>query len=185
MYMDQDDITIETDGREEMGGSEDELEARESKEGAKVAKVKKELEVAKQEKQEYLDGWQRAKADYVNALKRFEEEKRSAVDLGKVKAAKAFIPAIDSLLRAEAAGQISDAFAGIAKLLHTAATDLGLTRFGAVGDSFDPIHHEALGQDEAKSESEDETISAVLEEGWKSGDQVVRAAKVRVAQWQG
>ena len=178
----QDDITIERDGREEDGLSEEELEVRESRVDGKLQKVKKELEVVKKEKQEYLDGWQRAKADYVNALKRFEGEKKGAMDLGALKAAKAFLPAIDSLERAEAVGDVPESFKGIAKQLHDAAHSLGLTKFGAVGDAFDPMHHEALGQDIATSPEEDETVSAVLEQGWKLHETVVRPAKVRVAQ---
>lgn len=184
-YMDHDDdITIERDGREEDAMSEEELEARESRVDSKLEKVKKELESVKKEKQEYLDGWQRAKADYVNALKRFEEEKKGAMDQGALKAAKAFIPAIDSLERAEAAGEIPDSFKGISKQLHDGAQSLGLTKFGAVGEGFDPMLHEALGQDAAESLEQDDTVSAVLEQGWKLHDRVVRPAKVRVAQFE-
>ena len=180
-----DDITIERDGREEDAMSEEELEARESRVDSKLQKVKKELEAVKKEKQEYLDGWQRAKADYVNALKRFEEEKRGAVDLGALKAAKAFLPAIDSLERAEAAGEVPESFKGIAKQLHDGAGSLGLTKFGMPGEPFDPELHEALGQDAAESKELDDTVSAVLEQGWKLHDRVVRPAKVRVAQFEG
>jgi uncharacterized protein YukE len=63
--MNDDDVTLERDGAEEDGHSEEELEAMESKADSKVAKIKKELEDCKEEKQQYLDGWQRAKADYV------------------------------------------------------------------------------------------------------------------------
>ena len=69
------------------------------------------------------------------------------------------------------------------KQLEGAVAKLGLTQFGAVGDMFDPMMHEALGQDEAKSADEDDTITAVLETGWKMGEQVVRPAKVRVAHY--
>jgi molecular chaperone GrpE len=177
---DEDDITIEGYTREE-GGSEDDLEASEAQAGAKVAKVKKELEQVKQEKQEYLDGWQRAKADYVNALKRFEAEKKVAVQLGVVKAAHAFLPAMDSLARAEATGEIPETFQGIAKQLHDAAKSLGMVQFGATGEAFDPMLHEALGQDSTDDAALDDTITAVLEQGWKAGELVVRPAKVRVA----
>ncbi|MCI0597877.1 nucleotide exchange factor GrpE, partial [Candidatus Parcubacteria bacterium] len=97
MADEQDDVTVEADGSEELGkGGTDAA--------AKVTKLKKELEQVKKEKQEYLDGWQRAKADYVNALKRFEEEKRMGIELGKMLSIGAFLPVIDSLLRAEAVG---------------------------------------------------------------------------------
>ena len=178
--MNDDDLIIEADGSEE-GGSEEELEAMESSASGKVAKLKKELETVKKEKQEYLDGWQRAKADYVNAVKRFEEERFAAATLGKMAALKSFITPMDSLERARSAGEIPESFLGIAKQLEEAAKAHGLVQFGAIGEQFDPALHEALGQDPAGSEAEDDTITAVLEPGWKMGDTVIRPAKVRVA----
>lgn len=177
--QDHDDVTIEADGLEE-GGSEEELEAMEGRADHKVAKLKKELEQAKKEKQEYLDGWQRAKADYVNAAKRFEEDRLKAVTLGKFAAFKAFLPAMDSLLRAKASGEIPESFQGIAKQLEDAAQSHGLMPFGEAGERFDPMLHEALGQDEAPSADQDDTVSAVLEQGWKVGEEVIRPARVRV-----
>lgn len=169
-----DDVVVEADGSEELS-KEDAADA-----SGKTAKLKKELETAKKERQEYLDGWQRAKADYVNALKRFEDEKKSAVMLGTAISARAFIPAMDSLTRAEASGEIPEAFSGIVKQLHEAVKTLGLEKFGAVGEAFDPNLHEALGQDQTDDAGKDDTISAVLECGWKSREAVIRPAKVRV-----
>lgn len=177
MADENDDVVIEADGSEELGGKGADA-------GAKVAKLKAELEQARKEKQEYLDGWQRAKADYVNALKRFETDKLGAIEIGKVVAVRNFIPTMDSLERAEAAGEVPEAFKGIAKQLHDAAKALGLEKFGAIGDAFDPNLHEALGQDTAAEESKDETVSAVLEPGWKSKEAIVRPAKVRVARFE-
>lgn len=177
-----DDVTFERDGREEDGMSEEELEATESRVDGKLAKVKKELEAAKKEKQEYLDGWQRAKADYVNALKRFEEEKRSAASQGMAKAVKALLPAYDALERAKAAGELPEGFAGIAKQLESAFSGFGITTIGEVGESFDPNKHEALGTDEADSAEKDDTVSAVLEQGYMIGETVLRPARVRVYQ---
>jgi molecular chaperone GrpE len=180
--MPDEDVTIEADGSEEHGESVEELEASESRADSKVAKLKAELAAAKKEKQEYLDGWQRAKADYVNALKRFEEDKRSAVALGQTKAVLLFMPALDSLARARASGEaMPPGFEAIAKQLEDAAKAIGLTPIGRVGEKFDPSLHEALGQDPAASPDEDDTVTAVLEPGWKAGEAVIRPAKVRVA----
>ncbi len=166
----EDDVIIESDGSEELG----------SEVKDRTGKLKGEIETLRAEKQEYLDGWQRAKADYVNALKRFEEEKKGAVGLGKAIAAAAFLPAMDSLERAEAAGEVPESFKGIAKQLHDAASALGLEKIGTVGEAFDPNLHEALGQDPVEDQGQDDTITAVLEVGWKSRESVVRPAKVRV-----
>lgn len=182
--QDNDDITIERDDTTE-GGSEEELEAMESQADQKVAKLKKEIETLRHERQEYLDGWQRAKADYVNAVKRFEDDRLQALSLGKLAAFKAFLPAMDSLMRAKASGDIPESFAGIAKQLEDAASAHGLVAYGAEGETFDPSLHEALGQDSAESKDEDDTVSAVLEHGWKVGSEVVRPARVRVRHFEG
>lgn len=180
-----DDITIERDGREEDGMSEVELDEQESRADTKLAKLRKELEICKTERQEHLDGWQRAKADYVNALKRFEEEKKEARQTGVVKAAGAFITVMDSLVRAEAAGEIPASFAAIAKQLHDAAHSLGMAPFGTAGDAFNPVEHDALGQDVVTDIALDDTVTVVLEVGWKAGDTVIRPAKVRVGMLEG
>ncbi|MGE5540904.1 MAG: nucleotide exchange factor GrpE [Bacillota bacterium] len=179
-----DEVIIESDGSEERGGSEEELVAMESKIDAKVTKLRAELDQVKKEKQEYLDGWQRAKADYVNALKRFEDEKVRAQAKGVAKAARAFIGVIDTLERAEAAGEVPDAFKAVAKQLHDAATSLGLVQFGSAGETFDPVLHEALGQDPVDSADKDDVVTMVLESGWKTDGEVIRPAKVRVGHFE-
>lgn len=183
--QDNDDVTLERDGAEEDGMSEVELEEQESRADTKLAKLRAELERYKTERQEYMDGWQRAKADYVNALRRFEEEKAEAKQAGIVKSAKAFIGVLDSLARAEQAGAIPESFKGIAKQLHDAAQALGLSPFGTAGETFDPNLHEALGQDVVDAPEKDEQVTAVLEVGWRAGEAVIRPAKVRVGSFEG
>ncbi len=183
MYMhEDDDVVIERDGREEDGMSEEDLEATEARADTKVSKAKKELDACKKEKQEYLDGWQRAKADYVNVLKRFEDEKRAVMLQGTAKAVKAFLPAYDALERAKLAAELPDGFAGIVKQLEGAFAGFGLTGIGEVGEPFDPMRHEALGTDPIDDILKDDTVSAVLEQGYTLGDTVLRPARVRVFQ---
>lgn len=169
--MDSDDVVLEP----EEGAD---------KADAKVVKLKKEIESLKTEKQEYLDGWQRAKADYVNALKRFDEEKASVLEMGKTLSASAFLPALDSLIRAEEHGDIPESFKSIAKQLHEGMNTLGLMQIGEKGEAFDPKLHEALGQDPTSNKEEDDTVSQVLEVGWKGDKAVLRPAKVRVFSYQ-
>ncbi len=146
----------------------------------KVAKLRVELEQCRSEKQEHLDGWQRAKADYVNALKRFDEEKKTERQRGIVKAAETLLPALDALDRAKEHGDIPEGFAGIVKQLENGFFSLGLTAFGEAGDHFDPLLHEALGKDSTNEPEKDDSVSAVLEKGWRIGETVIRPAKVRV-----
>jgi len=180
MQNEQDDITVEKDGTEE-AGNEEELEEQEARAETRIGKLRKELEQCQKDRQEYLDGWQRSKADYVNALKRFDKERELAMTAGTRAAAMAFLPALDSLERALAAGDAPEGWGGIAKQLENVTSSLGLIRFGESGESFDPALHEALGQDPAGSSGEDGTVTTVLERGWKLNGNVIRPAKVRVA----
>ncbi len=170
--IEEEDVVLEAENNEPPKGSDCEK---------KVAKLKAELEKALAEKQENLDGWQRAKADYVNLLKRFDEESKSALLKGKVKAVETLLPAFDALERAKEHGEIPEGFLAIAKHLEAAFAALGLTALGEAGEAFDPARHEALGQDPAESTEEDGMVTAVLERGWRVGDTIIRPAKVRVA----
>ena len=148
---------------------------------AKIAKLRAELTTCRAEKAEYMDGWQRAKADYVNALKRFDEEKRQVSERGVVKAVETLLPAFDALERSKEHGDIPEGFSGIVKQLESAFASLGLESVGVVGEEFDPAKHEALGQDAVETVEEDGRVTAVLEKGWKKGEVLIRPAKVRVA----
>ena len=147
----------------------------------KVIKLKADLDKTTAEKQEYMDGWQRAKADYVNLLKRFETETKVSELKGKVSAVETLLPAFDALERSKEHGELPEGFAAIAKQLESAFAALGLEELGEVGEKFDPSLHEALGQDATDEEIKDDTITSVLEKGWRVGDTIIRPAKVKVA----
>ncbi|MFA6502649.1 MAG: nucleotide exchange factor GrpE [Candidatus Paceibacterota bacterium] len=168
------DVVIEPEVGEEAG---------EVRPEDKIAKVREELSACRKDKQEYMDGWQRAKADYVNLLKRFETETKSAELKGRVGAVETLLPAFDALERSKEHGDLPEGFTAIARQLESAFAALGLAETGKVGERFDPAYHEALGQDAVESAGEDDIITAILEKGWRVGDTVIRPAKVRVGHW--
>jgi len=165
------DLILEPDNNEPPKGGDAEV---------KVRKLKNELEQTRAQKQEYMDGWQRAKADYVNLLKRIETDNKLAELKGKVGAVESLLPAFDALERSKEHGELPEGFLAIAKQLESAFQSIGLEGIGSVGEKFTPILHEALGQDPVASLESDDTITVVLEKGWKIGDTIIRPAKVRV-----
>ncbi|MDP1707429.1 MAG: nucleotide exchange factor GrpE [bacterium] len=148
--------------------------------GNKITKMHEELSACRKDKQEYMDGWQRAKADYVNLLRRSEQQAVSRKQEGVTKAVEMLLPAFDALERAKEHGEISDGFLAIAKQLENAFVSLGLEELGKVGEKFNPEIHDALRQDVVESLEIDNTITVVLEKGWKVGDKIIRPAKVHV-----
>jgi molecular chaperone GrpE len=59
-------------------------------------------------------------------------------------------------------------------------TGLGLAAFGAEGDDFDPVLHEAVQHEGDGSEGSKPVIGNVMRHGYKLGDQVLRHALVGV-----
>lgn len=183
-HDENDEVVIE-DEVDSTSGEEVEIVEEETRIDDKVAKAKGKIEECRAQKQEYLDGWQRAKADYVNAVRRFKEENKNATTSGVVRAVEAFLPALDSLERAKDAGEIPSGFEAIIKQIESAFTTLNLSEIEAqVGETFNTTYHEALGQDKAENKEQDDKISSVLEKGWKVGEMVIRPAKVRVAHYE-
>ena len=175
--MDEEDgVTIEPEQDEDSG---------EKKPEDKIVKMREELNACRKDKQEYMDGWQRAKADYVNLLKRIETDTKTAEFKGKVKAVETLLPAFDALERAKEHGEVPEGFLAIAKQIESAFAALGLEEVGKLGEGFDPTVHDALGQDVVDNPETDHTVTAVLEKGWKVGDSVIRPAKVRVGHFGG
>ena len=169
--QEEEDVKIELETVEEAG---------ETRPEDKIAKMRDESKNCRHEKQEYMDGWQRAKADYVNLLKRIETGAKAAELKGRVEAVETLLPAFDALERAKEHGEIPEGFLAIAKQLESAFASLGLEEIGKVDEKFDPAIHDALGQDAAETLETDETVTVVLEKGWKIGDDIIRPAKVRV-----
>lgn len=176
----QDDIKIEPENDEVKrsnlftdGEEEEKLED-------KIAKMREELGACQKEKQEYMNGWQRSKADYVNALKRFEEDAKASEFRGKLMTVETLLPVFDALERAKEHGEIPAGFLAIARQLDSAFAALGLEEIGVVGEKFNPAFHDAFGQDAVDSIETDDTITVVLEKGWKIDKYVIRPAKIRV-----
>ncbi len=150
------------------------------------------------ERDEYLAGWKRAKADLINyqrdEQKRFEEFASFAVgDL-----LRDLIPVLDSFnlaismmereerLNAATASpeRPSDGRSRGIYMLRSQLEDVlkrrGLEPIGASpGDPFDPSRHEAVA--EVESTHPPGSIAEVVEQGYQLGGKVIRAARVKVA----
>jgi molecular chaperone GrpE len=136
------------------------------------------------ERDEALDRWKRAAADFDNFRKRALREREELVTLANERLVKDLLPILDDLERAlEAAAQHQEAQLeeGV-RLTHRALAAL-LARNGVkeieTGAMFDPHVHEALLTQ--PSEAEEGSVIDVVQKGYTLGDRVVRPARVVVA----
>ncbi|NNC12439.1 nucleotide exchange factor GrpE [Planctomonas sp. JC2975] len=131
---------------------------------------------------ERLADLQRVTAEYANYRKRTEANREVERERAVADTAKAILPVLDDLDRAEKHGDLEgdSPFATIAGKLRGAAEKLGLSPFGAAGEVFDHNVHEAIFQQPSPGVTEP-TIIDVVEVGYTLGSTLVRAAKVVVA----
>ena len=152
----------------------------------KIRKLREELREVQQKRDEYLDGWQRCKADSVNARRDTlaEADKRGARH--KEVLIEELIPVLDSFDMAagsESWAEISDGFRtgmeNVRNQLLEVLSRHGVERFGRVGEAFDPRLHEAV-QEVDDVAGEPHSITKILRFGYRSSERVLRPAQVFV-----
>lgn len=145
------------------------------------------LEASEAKAAEYLDGWQRAQAEFTNFRKRQERERelQRFETVGRV--VKRYLPIVDDMQRAlknrplegDGAAWAEGVELVYRKLLSILEAE-GVSPIEAEGQVFDPNLHEAVMQSES-DEHESGVVIEVLQTGYKMGERVLRPAMVRVA----
>lgn len=134
------------------------------------------------EEHDLLLDLKRLQAEYANYRRRTEEQREVEIDRAKGAVAKGLLPVLDDLDRAEKHGDLAEGspLAVIADKLRGVVARMGVERYGAAGEEFDPQHHEAIFQAPTPG-TEVPTILEVVEVGYRLGASELRPAKVVVA----
>ena len=153
-----------------------------------AAAQREELEKAKAQAAEYLDGWQRARAELANARKRFEKERSEAGQFATGSLLRKILPVLDDVDRAMKT--VPDDLRqhpwvdGVALIQRKFQAVLESESVKPIevkpGDPFDPTQHEAMTHEENKERKEGEIIAEV-QKGYRFKAEVLRPALVRVA----
>jgi len=146
-----------------------------------------ELEECKQKCDEYLNGWKRAKADFVNYKKEEFERVQEVIDYAKASFLESMLPMMDNLeITASKLPEELKNDSNVAGLLmiKTQLEDFlkshNVEPFESVGKKFDPAMHEAVQTVEEK-DKESGIILEELEKGYTINGRLLRPAKVKVA----
>lgn len=138
---------------------------------------------------ERLGDLQRLQAEYVNYKRRVDRDRALMQERAVRDVLESLLPVLDDIQAARDHGDLVDGpFAAIADKLEATLGKYGLQRFGAKGEEFDPMQHEALmhapwpeGDDELPADALATTVVTVLQPGYRAGEQVLRPARVAVA----
>ena len=145
------------------------------------------VDAAQMQAQEYLEGWQRARAEFANYKKRVERELKDSHSSASGNVLKDILPAIDDFERAvsNVPPQLKDdpwvnGVSMVLRKLNKVLDEYGVTVVDPTGEEFDPSHHEAIGMEDSDSVATGH-VTATLQKGYVLGDRVLRPALVRVA----
>jgi molecular chaperone GrpE len=158
---------------------------------AEAAEEGDDLAMALQECQakaaEYLDGWQRARADFANYKRRIERDSAQSYQNAVGSVVRRHLDVLDDLELAlknrpqEGEGaQWAQGIELIARKLSNLLESEGVKKIDAGGQQFDPNLHEALTHEENEAFESGQIID-VVKHGYTLGDRVLRPALVRVA----
>ena len=159
--------------RQQAAGAPDDL-------ASQAAVVEGDVQAVESKVAELTEDLQRVHAEYANYRKRVERDREVLRDLAVANALTESLPVLDDIDRAREHDELHGAFKTVGENLEQAVTKLGLQRFGAEGEVFDPNMHEALTS-EASDEVSEPTVIRVYQPGYRFGDRVMRPARVAVA----
>jgi len=174
--MQDDDIELIDD--EENKGISDPVE--------KLKKLKEKLHRSEKEKVEYLEGWQRAKADLVNS--RRDEEKRlhewrerleGDIILEFISAIDIFDLALAEKNRGHLKSESEKGFMLIRSQFADVLKRLDVESVKAAEEKFDPAIHEAI--EEVPDDAPAGTIIDELQKGYMRRGVLLRPARVKVS----
>ncbi|MCD6400637.1 MAG: nucleotide exchange factor GrpE [Anaerolineales bacterium] len=189
-HIDEEEI-IEVEGVEVEPSFEESIETEEQIEEETIPedieKLKSALHEAHLKSGEYLDGWQRARAEFINYKKRVERDRQQRQQEAVGSIVLKILPVVDDIERALKSrpqdgngAEWAEGIDLIYKKLQSILEAEGVKPMNALGEVFDPNLHEAIAQ-VPSDDYESGRIIEVLQQGYYLGDRVLRPALVRVA----
>jgi molecular chaperone GrpE len=133
--------------------------------------------------QRYLENWRRAEADFENYKKRIEQERAETARFASTTLVLNILPVLDDLDRAfksipEKMAHLTwtDGIRLIHRKLQATLEAQGVTEIKALGETFDPSIHEAVGQ----TAGEEGKVIEEAQKGYRLHGRVIRPAFVIV-----
>ncbi len=155
-----------------------------------VTDLKNKLAACLKEKQEYLDGWQRAKADLINARRRDEEERREFIKFANERLIDELLPVLESFELAVANKEawekadknwrvgVEYIYSQLKKVLEGE----GLAELNPAGEKWSDTAHEAAEFVPVSEEARHHIVLSVIQKGYSLNGKILKPPKVRVGE---
>jgi len=147
----------------------------------------------RQERDDLRDRLLRTSADFDNYRKRTERERRDQAEYAAADLVKDLLPVVDNLDRALEASvggvdddprltALRDGVDMVRRQFLDTLQRRGVEPIPAVGETFDPVWHEALATEPVTDGLTEGQITIEIRRGYRMGQRLLRAAMVKVAQ---
>ncbi|MFZ2072780.1 MAG: nucleotide exchange factor GrpE [Minisyncoccia bacterium] len=156
-----------------------------------LKKYRADLKTCKKEKEEYLTGWQKERADFANYKKQEDDRKANFSEAMRERILARFLTVMDSFNMAfqnkEAWEKVDENWRKGVEHIHsqmnTIFEEYGVKPIGEVGESFDPNIHESIEMVRTDKKEDDHKVSSVIQKGYKLADRVIRPARVNLYEY--
>jgi len=156
-----------------------------------LKKIRADLKVCKKEKEEYLTGWQKERADFANFKRQEEDRKAIFSEAMRERILTRFLTVIDSFNMAFANKEnwekVDENWRKGVEYIYTQMNNIfeeyGVKPIGEVGESFDPSMHESIEMIPTDKKEDDHKVSEVVQKGYKLGERVIRPARVNIFEY--
>jgi len=152
----------------------------------KLKQLRAELKEVKQSRDEYLAGWQKAKADYINFKKESEEKTKRITAMVRESCVSDILPALDAFEMAMKGDAWESVDANwrtgieyIFQQLSKVLDDYGVSVIADTSGGYDSAIHEPFDTQEV-SEDQHHQILGLVQKGYRTADRVIRPAKIRL-----
>lgn len=156
-----------------------------------LKKFRADLKEAQKQKEEYLTGWQKERAEFANYRKQEEERRAIFSESLRERILTRFLTVSDSFNMAfanrEAWEKVDDSWRkGVEYIytqLNTVFEEYGVKEIGEVGDIFDPNIYQSIDVVETDKKEMEHKVANVIQKGYKLGERVIRPARVNVYEY--
>lgn len=150
------------------------------KDSAPVEELKKKLD-------EYLNGWKRAKADYLNYKKETELRQKEVIEFANARLIAELLPVYENFKKAcfhmpedQQSQNWAQGLSHVKKQFEDFLKNLGIEEIKTVGERFNPEFHEAVESIESKDGESDMVVEEV-QAGYMLHGKLVNPAKVKIS----
>lgn len=156
-----------------------------------LKKLRADLKQAKKEKEEYLTGWQKERADFANYKKEEAERSTRYREIAREQILESFLAVADSFAMAfankEAWEKVDPAWRKGVEYTYSQMQgvfeEYDVKPIGIEGEVFDPSIHESVAMVATDQKDMDHKISQVIQKGYKLGNKILRPARVNVFEY--